>query len=168
MKTLGAVPGAVVIAAVSTVIAAAPARPQAGSSAGDPAHHRYNLLGESVGLVGYDPVSYFQEGGGKPAKGLITISETVDGVTYRFASKEHLAAFQQNPAKYLPAYGGWCAWAVAELGKRVDVDPLSFAIRDGRLFVFYRDPALDTRALWLKKPADLVAAADQKWPALSR
>ncbi len=132
------------------------------------ADHRYNLLGEGVGLEGYDPVSYFPEGDGRPQKGLIGIAAEHDGVTYRFASEEHRALFQKNPDKYLPAYGGWCAWAVGELGKRVDVDPQSFELRDGRLYVFYRDPKLDTRALWVKKPGELIQKADAKWPSLSR
>lgn len=130
--------------------------------------HAYNTLGESVGLVGYDPVSYFPEGGGKPQKGSIKISIEHDGVTYRFASDEHLAAFKRSPEKYLPQYGGWCAWAIAELGKRVDVDPLSYEIRNGKLYVFYRDPGLDTRPMWTPKADEFISKADSKWPALAK
>jgi hypothetical protein len=127
----------------------------------------HNLLGESVGLVGYDPVSYFPEGGGKPAKGLISISVEHQGVTYRFATEAHKAAFVKNPAKYVPAFGGWCTWAVAELGKRVDVDPESYVVKNGRLLVFYRDPALDTRAKFLENPDVLLKKAEANWPALA-
>jgi hypothetical protein len=128
----------------------------------------HNLMGESVGLVGYDPVSYFPEGGGKPAKGLISISAEHEGVTYRFASEAHRTAFLKDPAKYVPAFGGWCTWAVAELGKRVDVDPESYLVKDGRLLVFYRDPALDTRAKFLENPDALLKKAAANWPALAR
>ena len=128
----------------------------------------HNLLGESVGLVGYDPLSYFPEGGGKPAKGLISISAEHEGVTYRFATEAHKTAFLKNPAKYAPAFGGWCTWAVAELGKRVDVDPESYVVKDGRLLVFYRDPALDTRAKFLENPNALLKKAEANWPALAR
>ncbi len=159
-----AVLGSVVAGMVLAIPAAAGSDHMAQSVSG----HRYNVLGESVGLVGYDPVSYFPEGGGKPRRGLISISQEHDGVTYRFASEEHLARFKKDPEKYLPAYGGWCAWAAGELGKRVDVDPESFEVRDGRLYLFYRDPALDTRALWVKKPADLIAKANANWPALAQ
>jgi len=138
------------------------------SSAKGKSQHAYNTLGEGVGLVGYDPVSYFPEGGGKPQKGSIKISVEHDGVSYRFASAEHLAEFKKNPEKFLPQYGGWCAWAVAELGKRVDVDPLSYEIRDGKLYVFYRDPGLDTRAMWAPKADELIGKADAKWPSLAR
>jgi hypothetical protein len=131
-------------------------------------HQQYNLLGESVGLAGYDPVAYFPEFGGKPMRGLISNSYEHEGITYRFSSKENLNRFKQNPAKYLPAYGGWCAWAVAELGKRVDIDPESFAIKDGKLYVFYRDPALDTRALWQKDVASFIQKGDKKWREISQ
>ncbi|MBI1850629.1 MAG: YHS domain protein [Planctomycetes bacterium] len=132
------------------------------------AAHKYNLMGESVGVAGYDPVSYFPEGGGKPEKGLISISVQQDGVTYRFASEEHRTLFEKNSVKYLPAYGGWCAWAVAELGKRVDVDPESFEVRDGKLYLFFRDKKLDTRALWREKPGELLAKSEKNWPELSK
>ncbi len=128
----------------------------------------HNLLGEGVGLVGYDPVSYFPEGGGKPEKGLISISAEHEGVTYRFTSEEHKAFFQKNPARYAPAYGGWCTWAVAELGKRVDVDAESYVVKNGRLYVFYRDKALDTRAKFLESPEKLLAKAEANWPALAQ
>ena len=139
-----------------------------GAQAAEPSRHAFNLLGESVGLVGYDPVSYFPEGGSKPVKGLISISVEHEGVSYRFASEDHKAAFVKNPSKYLPAYGGWCAWAVAELGKRVDVDPQSYLLRNGQLLVFYRDAALDTRAMFLENPDALYRKGEANWPALSR
>jgi len=138
------------------------------ASSAEASRTSYNLLGESVGLVGYDPVSYFPEGGGKPAKGLISISVEHEGVTYRFATEAHKAAFLKSPAKYVPAFGGWCTWAVAELGKRVDVDPLSFVVKNGRLLVFYRDPALDTRAKFLENPDVLLKKAEANWPALAK
>jgi YHS domain-containing protein len=130
-------------------------------------HQRYDLTGETIGLAGYDPVAYFPEGGGKPVKGSIKISYDYDGVTYRFASQEHLDLFKKNPEKFVPAYGGWCAWAVPALGKRVDVDPESFQVKNGKLYVFYRDPSLDTRSLWLKDPDGFIAKGESKWVELS-
>jgi hypothetical protein len=150
------------------ILAAASAQRPAHAAAPEPSHRAFNLLGEAVGLVGYDPVSYFPEGGSKPVKGLISISAAHEGVTYRFATEQHKAAFLKSPSKYVPAYGGWCAWAVAELGKRVDVDPESYLIQNGRLLVFYRDPSLDTRAKFLENPDGLIRRAEANWPALAR
>jgi len=131
-------------------------------------HRRVNLMGEAVALVAYDPVSYFPEGGGKPQRGLIGISTILDGVTYRFASEANKKLFLTDPAKYQPAYGGWCAWAVGALGKRVDVDPESYVFRDGKLYLFYRDAQLDTRALWLKDEQNLSRKAEANWPSLAQ
>jgi len=151
---------------VGALVAAGSALPR--PAAAEASRLSYNLLGESVGLVGYDPVSYFPEGGGRPARGLISISTVHDGVTYRFATEAHRAAFLKSPAKYLPAFGGWCTWAVAELGQRVDADPESYLVKNGRLLVFYRDPVLDTRAKFLEDPDALLAKADANWPALAK
>ena len=139
-----------------------------GAAPDAPLHHRFNLLGESVGAAAYDPVSYFPEGGGKPQKGLISVSIEQDGVTYRFASEENKARFQKNPARFVPQYGGWCAWAVAEINKRVEVDPESFAIKDGKLYLFFKDAKLDTRAMWAPKSADMIQKAEANWPALMK
>ena len=143
-------------------------QPALGDSTSDRLHQDHDLLGQSIGLVGYDPVSYFPEGGGQPAKGLISISAEHAGVTYRFATEEHQAAFLDNPEKYLPAFGGWCTWAMGELGKRVDVDPESYVVKNGRLLVFYRDPALETRALFLENADVLLEKADANWAVLSK
>jgi len=135
------------------------------TSGGGPIHRPpyHNLLGDSIGVSGYDPVAYFPEGGGRPQKGLIRLAFEYRGVTYRFASEENRERFKAGPEKYLPAFGGWCAWAMGEVGKKVDVDPESFEIRDGHLYLFYRDRELDTRALWQKNPEELRRKANANW-----
>jgi YHS domain-containing protein len=143
-------------------------QPALGDPTFDRLHQDHDLLGQSIGLVGYDPVSYFPAGGGQAAKGLISISAEHAGVTYRFATEEHKAAFLESPEKYLPAFGGWCTWAMGALGKRVDVDPESYVVKNGRLLVFYRDPKLETRALFLENPDELLAKADANWAVLSK
>src|SRR5439155_13771890 len=84
------------------------------------------------GLVGYDPVAYFTDG--KPMRGSgyhVTVHE---GVTYAFTSEEHKKMFEANPRKYLPAYGGYCAYGVA-VGKKFVVDPEAWKIVDGKLYL---------------------------------
>jgi hypothetical protein len=129
-------------------------------------HHRYNLTGESVGLVGYDPVAYFPEGGGRPLKGLFKLSFAFDGVTYRFATQENMDRFKTAPSKYLPQYGGWCSFGTAVNG-RFEVDPESFVIRDGKLYLFHRDPGFSGREEWLKDPVGMLKKSDANWPSLS-
>lgn len=122
-----------------------------------------NLDKQGLALAGYDPVAYFPEGGGKPAKGSAEIALVQGGVTWRFASERNRELFQAAPKRFEPAYGGWCAWAMVESDK-VEVDPTSFLIEDGRLFVFYDSFFADTRKKWLAKTgAVLRPKADAAW-----
>lgn len=128
-------------------------------------HTRVNTLGMGVALGGYDPVSYFPEGGSQPAKGFIKRDFEFGGVTYRFASDANRELFRANPEKYVPAYNGWCAWAIAELNAKVDVDPLAYEILDGKLYVFYDHADLNTHEMWLQNPQDMVTRANANWQA---
>lgn len=122
-----------------------------------------NVDKQGLALSGYDPVAYFPEGGGKPAKGKPEITFVSGGVTWRFASEKNRELFQKTPARFEPAYGGWCAWAMVDSDK-VEVDPDSFLIEDGRLLLFYDSFFADTRKRWLKKGgATLKPKADAAW-----
>ena len=128
-----------------------------------PDYAHLNVDKQGLALSGYDPVAYFPEGGGKPAKGDAKITLTQGGVTWRFASEEHRKLFEASPKKYEPAYGGWCAWAMAS-GDKVEVDPTSFLIEEGRLQVYYDSFFADTRKKWLKETgAVLRPKADAAW-----
>lgn len=123
----------------------------------------YNLPKSGLAIRGYDPVAYFPEGGGEPKKGKESITLDYRGVTYRFATEANREAFKRNPKRYEPAYGGWCAWAMAD-GNRADVDPKSFIVKDGRLFLFFDGFFNDTRAKWRKRDHDQQASrADAEW-----
>ena len=128
----------------------------------------WNLEKKShLGIEGYDPVAYFPEGGGAPAKGDKTISTEYHGAMYYFTTAAHRDAFLADPAKYEPAYGGWCAWAMRE-GEKVEVDPKSFIVKDGRLFLFYDGILANTRSKWLKGDhAAEASTADASWLKLS-
>lgn len=70
-----------------------------------------NVDGKGVILKGYDAIAYFRQG--KPLKGNPEIASTYQGVTYLFASAANKAEFDKDPAKYVPQYGGFCAYGVA-------------------------------------------------------
>lgn len=125
-----------------------------------------NLLGPGVGVEGFDPVSYWPEGGGKPRQGTIKLSYDHKGVTYRFANERNLEAFKANPDRFLPQYGGYCAWALGAINQRVDVNPNHFVIRDGKLYLFFSDANVVTRDLWKKEAATLVEKADANYGKL--
>lgn len=119
----------------------------------------------SVGLGGYSPVSYFESTG--PQFGSPRYQATHEGVTYFLASEGELRRFRANPAKYVPAYGGWCAYGMAVEGK-FDADPTNYEIVDGRIHVFLRNQELDTRPLWKEgNESELRTKADAFWTKLN-
>ncbi|MDF1837867.1 MAG: YHS domain-containing (seleno)protein [Planctomycetota bacterium] len=124
---------------------------------------KLNLGKRSLAIDGYDPVAYFPEAGGKPAKGKKNITWNHRGVVYRFANERNRMLFQGHPVRYEPAYGGWCAWAMAK-DDRVDIDPDSFLIQDGELLLFYDGFLADTRKKWRKgNVSALKVKADSTW-----
>lgn len=127
-----------------------------------------SLEKKGLALQGYDPVSYFEGG---PKEGSKAITATVKGITYRFASEDNKQKFLADPAKYEPAYGGWCAWAMLD-GDKVEVDPKTYKIVDGRLFLYYNGFFGNTLKKWNEKAgqeggdAPLAATADANWAKL--
>ncbi len=101
-------------------------------------------IGTGLAAKGYDVVAYFSDAAtpGDPA-----ITATHEGATYYFTSEENKARFESDPARYAPAFGGWCAYAMSE-SKLFDVDPRSFKIVDGRLMLFYDGVGGNTREIW--------------------
>lgn len=113
---------------------------------------------------GYDVVSYFER---MPLQGKQEFTTKFDGANYKFATKEHLEQFKANPSKYIPQYGGYCAYAVAEKGKKVDVDPKTFLISDGKLYLFYNAWGTNTLDLWNKEHPELLQQkANKNWKAI--
>lgn len=110
---------------------------------------------------GYDVVAYFD---GTAIEGKKELSIDHDGVNYRFSSQENLDSFKSNPTKYVPQYGGYCAYAVAVSGKKVSINPETFEIREGRLYLFYNSGKTNTLDLWTKEsPEKLRTKADENW-----
>ena len=87
---------------------------------------------DSAVVGGYDVVAYHTDG--KPTKGSADHSATYQGATWHFASAENKAMFEAEPAKYAPAYGGWCAGGASK-GKKVPTQPDLWAIVDGQLYL---------------------------------
>jgi YHS domain-containing protein len=119
----------------------------------------YNLK-KSLAIEGYDPVSYFA---GKPVKGKSELSFKLKGATYWFASQSNLEKFKSNPEKYEPAYGGWCAYAMGESGEKVKVDPETYKVTDGKLYLFYNFWGNNTLSDWNKNEKGLKTTADKNW-----
>ncbi|WP_299211374.1 YHS domain-containing (seleno)protein [uncultured Dokdonia sp.] len=110
---------------------------------------------------GYDVTAYFNN---EAVEGSKSYTTTYDGAKFKFASQVNLDKFKANPSKYVPQYGGYCAYALATNGKKVDADPETFEIRDGKLYMFYNSWGKNTLKNWKKEgPTALRLKADTNW-----
>ena len=115
---------------------------------------------------GYDVVSYFNNTAVKGDKRFVA---DYDGVQFKFSSKENLEIFNTSPKKYVPAYGGYCAYAIGVKGEKVSIDPETFEIRDGKLYLFYNSWGINTLELWKEEGAeDLKIKADKNWLKINK
>lgn len=122
---------------------------------------QFNVNKTGLAISGYDPVSYFSQG--RAIEGKKEISFTADGITYRFSSAQNKNAFIADPAKYEPQYGGWCAYAMGSSGEKVEVDPETFKVLNGKLYLFYNSFFNNTLKSWNKNEAALKTKADDNW-----
>lgn len=129
-----------------------------------------NVSTSGIALEGHDPVSYFRQDAVKlgPLKGDSKYQAKYEDATFQFSSEANKEEFIKNPNKYVPAFGGWCAYAVAEKKEKVEVDTQSFLIQDGRLLLFFKGFLADTRDKWQntksKTPTNFLKEADANWP----
>ena len=113
-----------------------------------------------VAIDGYDPVAYFTDG--KPVEGTSDITADWQDATWRFASTDHRALFVANPEKYAPAYGGYCAWAMAE-GYTAKGDPEFWSLVNGKLYLNFNR---DVQQTWEEDIPSHIERADANYPAI--
>ena len=118
------------------------------------------VANSTTGVQGYDLVAYHTEG--KPVRGNGTNLVVIDDVTYLFASEENKKAFEANPEKYIPAYGGYCAYGVA-VGKKFVGDAEVWEVVDGTLYLNL-DPNIQKE--WKKDVPGNIQKADSNWPQI--
>ena len=123
---------------------------------------KVNQSRRGLGVKGYDVVAYFRAG--EPMKGHERYEHVHDGVTYRFVSAEHRDLFASDPGRYLPQYGGFCAYAVSR-NYTADIDPTACRVVAGKLYLNY-DHRVQAR--WAADVPGNIAKGDANWPALSR
>jgi YHS domain-containing protein len=125
----------------------------------------FNLTDNGVALRDFDPVSYFK---GHPAKGNDSFKYSYKGITYYFADTENQEEFKKTPEKYEPACGGWDAYSMAIDGQRVKIDPSTYKIVDGKLFLFYNFNGSNNRLKWEKDEKKYARAAHDNWLSKQR
>ncbi len=116
----------------------------------------------SLAVDGHDPVAYFTEG--RPVAGSRALESEYNGATWRFASAANKAAFDAEPARYAPQYGGYCAWAVSE-GYTAKGDPANWRIVDSKLYLNYNT---EVQRTWEKDIPGNIGKADGNWPKVIR
>ena len=114
----------------------------------------------NVAIKGYDPVAYFTEQ--KPVKGKDSISHSWLGAEWQFSSKAHKSLFVEDPVKYAPQYGGFCADGVAYETTTTNIDPQAWRIIDGKLYLNFDEGA----AIEIEEIEGQIDKANKNWPKI--
>ena len=117
----------------------------------------YSGGSKKAAIRGYDTVAYFTEG--KPVEGDEQYTFEHLGATWYFSSEENKQKFIDNPGKYMPQYGGYCAYAVSRK-KSASSKPEYFTIHDDKLYLNY---SASVYKRWTKDPDGYISSADDNW-----
>lgn len=128
---------------------------------GAPPRTLLNIDENGLALQGYDPTAYFIDQ--KPRKGDPALARTYQGATYYFVDAAHKNAFEKEPSKYVPQFGGFCGYA-ASIDVVSPINPEIWQIQNGRLVLQHTDEAYK---LFNEDPAGNYVKAEQNWPGLS-
>jgi YHS domain-containing protein len=125
---------------------------------------------DHLAIGGYDVVAYFTAN--KATKGNATHAVTHEGVNYHFDSVKNQKAFKSNPTKYLPQCNGYCAWGVAEKGTKFPINPETFAVSDGKLYLFFngdfQGQPFNTLTEWKKDEKKYLATLNNAWEKVNK
>lgn len=111
-------------------------------------------------IQGYDPVAYFTDS--KPVKGTSEYAYSYLDQSWYFASEEHLEMFEANPEKYIPQFGGFCAYGMSR-GYKAETDPDAWTIVEGKLYLNYN---LEVRETWNANQGEFINKANANWPTV--
>jgi hypothetical protein len=117
----------------------------------------YTSVRNNFGAGGFDVVSFHQ---GSPTKGDIAITTNYKSAQWRFANQANRDLFLTDPEKYAPAYGGYCAWAIAN-NKLAKGSPKHWSIVDGVLYLNFNK---SIKKKWLSDTDGFIEKADVIWP----
>lgn len=127
--------------------------------------NKYFVTKDNVAINGYDVVAYFTQN--EAVEGNSKFSSKYNGVTFQFANENDKKTFEANPEKYLPQYGGYCAFAMAAKNAKVPADPKTFKLYNGKLYLFFNDlwdgKKFNTIIPWNADEKHMKATADENW-----
>ncbi len=128
----------------------------------------YYTNDQNVAIGGYDLVAYFNQN--SAVRGSQEFSAKHNEVEFYFSSAANQKAFNEAPEKYLPQYGGWCAFAMGAQNAKVPSNPRTFKLYNGKLFLFFNDyyqgAPFNTIVPWNADEAGLKSKADENWKGL--
>jgi len=113
---------------------------------------------DGVALRGYDVVAFFTER--KPVKGFDSLQVKRNETIWYFSSKQNLDSFKADTARYIPQYGGYCAFG-ASRGYKAPTEIYTWTVIDNKLYFNYNAAVKQT---WDKEPVMYIKLADEKWP----
>ncbi len=115
---------------------------------------------ERAAIRGYDPVAFFVDG--EPVKGLKEFTLEHEGAKWMFANQQNLDAFKASPDYYMPQYGGYCAYAVAN-GSTASIKPQFFTIHEDKLYLNFSKSVYKK---WLKDKDGYISEGNKEWPRI--
>lgn len=130
------------------------------STAGASGQH-VNVDSEGYSMNRYDPVAYFVEG--RPLRGDREYTAVHQDVKYAFVSESNRELFLSDPDKYVPQYGGYCAFGAVH-GNKSEVDSEVWEIVDGKLYLLV---SAGTKSIWEKKKKNYIEIANEAWTSIT-
>lgn len=119
-----------------------------------------NANGNDIAIKGYDTVSYFTKG--SPTKGTNEFTAAYNGAIYQFSSADNRDLFKEDPTKYAPQYGGFCAMGVA-LNQKFDTDPTAWHIQGDKLYLNLNK---DVQKKWVTDIPGYIDTAQVNWKGI--
>ncbi|MBI3219940.1 MAG: YHS domain protein [Bacteroidetes bacterium] len=123
-----------------------------------------------IAIGGYDLVAYFTDNAA--VKGKQEFTHEINGVKYQFASAQHRDSFKKSPEKYLPVCDGYCAWGVAEKETKFPINPETFKVIDGKLYLFFNGDFngknFNTLQEWNKAEPTLLSKLPANWSKIKK
>ena len=117
---------------------------------------------DGIAIKGYDPVAFFILQ--KAAEGTDSYTTEWSGSKWKFISQANKDSFITNPLKYVPQYGGFCAFGASE-NHKAPTDPNAWTVINNKLYLNYSNKV---KEMWIKDTANRIKAADEYWTGLNK
>ena len=115
---------------------------------------------DNVAIRGFDSVAYFTIG--RPTQGVREFTFHWRDANWQFANSKHLNMFADNPERYAPKFGGFCAMAMTQGVLKV-IDPQAWTVVDGKLYLNF---SVSGRDKFREDLGENIAKSEAHWVEL--